>query len=440
MGRTAHPGSSESGGRPPPAAVIVTIGDELLAGDRVDTNARWLARFLSERGLRPIRILSVGDDPSAIRSTVSYGLRVLGRESAGPALLLTTGGLGPTRDDRTRDAVSNLLDRPLREDPDVLERIRERFRTMGRKDLSETNRRVALVPRGAVVLPNSVGTAPGLALEDSGVRIVLLPGVPAEMRHLATDRIGPLLSEWFPERPEPPVRRVVHTTGIPESELASKLEAMEGEWPGVNLAYRPSVQGVELVFSARGPDAGGRVSRALEVADSLLAPWRIDEPEGDAAAAVLRYFRERGWTLAVAESCTGGLLGARLTAIPGSSDVFLGGVVTYADRTKSELLGVPEGTIRTHGAVSGATAAAMAEGARDQFGAHVAVAITGVAGPGGGTPDKPVGTVWFGRAGPAGVRTERRRFPGARDEVRERAAQHVLHRLLHGANPDLGEG
>lgn len=440
MGRTADIGPSESGKRRPPGAVIVTIGDELLDGDRTDTNARWIARFLADRGLSTVRILSVGDDPSAIAAAVSEGLATLRWESPGAALLLTTGGLGPTRDDRTRDAVSELFGRPLREDPDVRERIRERFRQMGREGLPETNRRVTRVPEGATVLPNSVGTAPGLVLEESGVRVVLLPGVPAEMRHLADDRLAPLLAEWFPGRLDPPVRRVVHTTGIPESELAARLEEREEVWAGVNLAYRPSVRGVELAFSARGPDAGAQLDRVIGALEPVLAPWRIDESDGDAAGAVLRAFREREWTLAIAESCTGGLMGARLTAVPGSSDVFLGGVVAYADRAKTELLGVPTDVIREHGAVSDAAARAMADGARDRFGSDWAVSVTGVAGPGGGTPDKPVGTVCFGIAGAAGTRTERRRFPGGRDEVRERAAQHALHRLLRAANPGMGEG
>ncbi|TVP55637.1 MAG: CinA family nicotinamide mononucleotide deamidase-related protein [Gemmatimonadales bacterium] len=419
-----------------PSAVILTIGDELLVGDRTDTNASWLAAFLTNRGFEVERILSVGDAPTGIRE----GLRSAFEWSGGHGLVVATGGLGPTEDDRTREVVADLFGAPLDTDSDVLDALQRRFRSRGMDRLPEPNHRIALVPRGAEVLWNDVGSAPGLALEGSEGRLVLLPGVPSEMKHLATERMGAVLDQWFGPRPPQSVRRIVQTTGIPESALAERLESRLPSGSEVNLAYRPSVRGVELVFSSTGPEAEGRLTDALQRVDSILEAYRYESSSGDLAESVLDALRERGWRIALAESCTGGMLAARLTDVPGSSDVVQGGIVAYSDRAKVTLLDVEAERIEREGSVSAGVAEAMAAGVARRFEADVGVGITGVAGPGGGSPEKPIGTVWFGFRTPDREWVEQLHLPGDRGEVRVRAVQHALHRVLTNANSIHGRG
>jgi nicotinamide-nucleotide amidase len=412
-----------------PPAVIVTVGDELLGGDRTDTNARWLAEALTSASFRVREILSVGDAEEEIRDALA---RAEARGSGG--VVIVTGGLGPTLDDRTREGAALHLGVPIDEDGTVLEALEARYRDRGYPELPRLNRRLARVPRGARVLPNPVGSAPGLELpgRDGGAVVFLLPGVPAEMRALVRDAVLPRLDELLPMRPPPPAAEVVRTAGIPESELARQVEeALPGSL-AVNVQYRPSVGGVELRVSARGPAAPDRLREALAVLDPLLAPWRYGGRNATLEGSVLEAYRDRGWSLGAAESCTGGMLGSRLTSVAGSSAVFRGGVVAYDNRVKTGLLGVPASVLAEHGAVSGPAAAAMAEGARAALGADVGVSITGVAGPGGGSEARPVGTVWFGISGPGSPppRTEVRRFPGDREEVRRRATDHALRLLL----------
>ncbi len=419
-----------------PSAVILTIGDELLLGDRTDTNAAWLAAFLTNHGFVVERILSVGDAPTGIREGLRSALRWSGRAG----VVVATGGLGPTEDDRTREVVAELFGTPLATDSDVLDELHRRFRSRGMDRLPATNHRIALVPEGAEVLWNDVGSAPGLALEGAEGRLVLLPGVPSEMKHLASERLGPVFDRWFGPRPSRSARRIVQTTGIPESALAEHLESRMPSGSGVNLAYHPSVRGVKLVFSSTGPGAEDRLTDVLRKVDSVLEAWRYESPSGDLAESVLEALRARGWRIALAESCTGGMLAARLTDIPGSSDVVLGGVVAYSDRAKVTLLDVDAEAVERGGAVSAAVAGAMAAGVARRFEAEVGVGITGIAGPGGGSPDKPVGTVWFGFRTPEREWTEPVRLPGGRSEVKVRAVQHALHRLLTDANSIHGRG
>jgi nicotinamide-nucleotide amidase len=420
----------------PPSVVLITIGDELLSGERVDTNGPWMARFLEARGFAVREILTVGDAEDAILEALARAL-VRGR------LVVTTGGLGPTSDDRTREAVSRLLVLPLREDETVRMGLEHRYRGRGLADLPARARRMAQLPEGAEVLVNGKGAAPGLALEVGSRRLVLLPGVPGEMQGLMESEVAPRLDRWFPQRPRPLRTVLVQTTGIAESVLAERLEAAlveGGRTPGVTVAYRPSLRGVELRFSAGGPDAEETLAQTLQAVAPVLEPHRYDVASGDLAELVLDRLAARQWRVAVAESCTGGLVAGRLTAVPGSSRVFLGGIVAYHDEVKSSLLGVPEEWIRTHGAVSDEVVRAMARGAAQRLGAEVAVAVSGVAGPGGGTPTKPVGLVWFGLHSPQGEWSWSERFSGGRDEVRERSAQYALQRLADAANPDPREG
>jgi nicotinamide-nucleotide amidase len=423
-----------------PAAAVVTIGDELLLGDRVDTNRVRLARGLSELGFRVVWAASAGDEEPAIGDA-------LAEAAARAEVVVATGGLGPTSDDRTREAVAARWDRPLREDPRIVAELRARFRSRGYHDLPAANRRQALVPSGAEVLPNPAGTAPGLHLRvpappsgEAPRDLILLPGVPSEMEALLQGEVADRLRGRFGDRLRPDEAMVVHTTGVAESVLAGRIEAVLGPEAGVRVAYRPSVLGVELRLSARGEGAGERLERAEARLAPILASFRFDDPSGDLAGAVGRGLRERGLRIAAAESCTGGLVLRRLTDIPGSSAWVTGGVVAYADRVKVEKLGVPSALLSAQGAVSEGVVRAMAEGVARGFGVEVGVGVTGIAGPGGAVAGKPVGTVWFAVAGPAGTTAERRLLPGDRREVRERAAQHALLLVLRALSENPGGG
>ncbi|HEX6615475.1 MAG TPA: competence/damage-inducible protein A [Gemmatimonadales bacterium] len=402
---------------------LLTIGNELLLGFTTDTNAAEIGRILSAAGVRVVRHVSVGDNAEDIRSAVR---EALGRTGA----VLATGGLGPTRDDVTKHAVAEVFDAPLEFDPAVWTALVARFVRMGRTP-PESNRAQAEVPRGGVVLPNRWGTAPGLWLEGPPGLAILLPGVPGEMRRLLEHEVVPRLAARAGGRV---VRsRLVRTTGIAESALAERMGEIEVEIAPLTLAYLPGPDGVDLRLSAwqlLPQDADHRLDDAAVLLQERAGEHVYGKDDSDLAAVVLQASRARGLTLATAESCTGGLVGGRLTAIPGSSEVYLGGVVCYADELKTLLLGVEPGLLADHGAVSEPVARAMAQGALQRLGAGAAVSVTGIAGPGGGSEAKPVGTVWVGVA--AGGRVEARHavLSGDRQEIRARAAQMALYLLL----------
>lgn len=416
--------------RPPPTVTIVTIGDELLVGDRTNTNARWMAEHLTRAGFEVVRIVTVGDGEEAIGAALQEAVE---RTDLGVA----TGGLGPTSDDRTREAVARRWGLDLAEDPQVLRMLATWYGGDAPERLTPVRRRLAQVPAGARAIANPAGAAPGLHLVFSGGRgereqdLVLLPGVPGEMRALLEGPVGSVLTSRFGERLRPDAHTLIRTTGIPESDLYPMVDEALGELrSSVQVAYRPSWLGVELRLSVRGVGAGELLERAEGRLVLLLGPHRFDAPDGDLAAAVGRELWRRGLRVAVAESCTAGLVLKRLTDVPGSSGWVLGGIVAYADDVKEALLGVPTEVLRSEGAVSEAVAERMASGVKDQFGSEIGLAITGIAGPAGGVPGKPVGTVCFGLSDPYGERSERLHFRGGRAEVRERSAQHALHLLL----------
>jgi nicotinamide-nucleotide amidase len=401
---------------------LVTIGTELLLGLTIDTNGAEIARTLAAQGVRVTRRVSVADRADEIREAVSEALRRTGA-------VLTTGGLGPTRDDITKKVVADLFGAPLEFDESVWANLLERFARLERKPV-ESNRSQAEVPRGATVLRNRWGTAPGIWLEGPPGLAIMLPGVPLEMRRLLEHEVTPRLAA----RATGSVIRslVVRTTGVPESSLAERMGEIEGEIAPLTLAYLPGLEGVDLRLSAwslGADEADRRLRAAAELLRGRAGESVYSEGDADLAALVLDAARARRFHLAVAESCTGGLLGGRLTDIPGSSDVFVGGVIAYDDRIKSAMLEVPPALIAEHGAVSEPVARAMAQGAVRRFGVEAAVSITGIAGPGGGSPAKPVGTVWIGCV-LAGV-TEARRilFAGSRPEIRARAVQAALFQL-----------
>ena len=401
---------------------LVTIGNELLLGYTADTNGAEIARVLASVGVRVVRRTSVGDNADDIRDAVHLAL---GRTGA----VLTTGGLGPTRDDVSKHAVAALFDAPFHFDPAVWADLVERFTRLGRTPPA-SNRSQAEVPRGATVLRNRWGTAPGLWLEGIPGLVIMLPGVPGEMRKLLEHEVVPRLAGRAGSRV---IRsRLVRTTAIAESALAERMGEIEREIAPLTLAYLPGPEGVDLRLSAWQVPLE-EADRRLEAAAALLRERAGEHAYGgddaDLAAVVLEAVRARRLSLATAESCTGGLVGGRLTAISGSSDVYVGGVVCYANELKTRLLGVEPALLDTHGAVSEPVALAMAQGAIERLGAGAAVSVTGIAGPGGGSNEKPVGTIWVAVA--VGRRLEARHaiLSGDRQEIRARAAQLSLFSL-----------
>ena len=410
---------------------VLTIGTELLLGYTVDTNAAELGRALAAAGAEITRRTTVADRPDAIRAAVAEALDRSG-------FVITTGGLGPTRDDLTKTVVATLFGKRLVLDERLLASIKARFDRMGGgRPMPAINRTQAEVPEGAAILPNPRGTAPGLWVEDARGRVVvLLPGVPREMRGLLVEEVLPRIVARQGGERRVVLSRTVRTTGVSESALAERVGPIEPEIAPVTLAYLPSVDGVDLRVTAWGlepKDADARLAVVVDRLKAAVGDHGYGEGDADLAAVLLEALRKGRHRLGVAESCTGGMLGERITRIPGASDTFIGGVVAYADVIKTAALKVPLETLEAYGAVSEETVRAMAEGAQRLFSADCTIAVTGIAGPGGGTPEKPVGTVWLAARVHTTTRALRRVLPGDRDDVRRRAAQaglDLLRRLL----------
>ena len=412
---------------PTTAIEIVTIGDELLLGFTIDTNAAHLARELASIGMHIVRRASVGDEASVIRQAVQEALDRTGA-------VITTGGLGPTSDDLTKQSIAEVFGRGMYLDEEHLAWMTHRWEKRFKRPLPATNRNQAMIPEGAVKLQNHHGSAPGIWLEDDRGRwVAMLPGVPREMRGMLADTLLPRLRERVSA--DTVVRSLtLRTTGVAESMLADQIVAMGGEPLGVSLAYLPSIAGVDLRLTVRdlpAADADATLGQAATRLRECVGRSIYGEDDADLAAVVLDLCRAKKLTIGVAESCTGGLLGARLTAISGSSDVVLGGVISYSNDLKMRLLGVDEGMLREHGAVSEPVVRQMARGARTAAKSEVGLAITGVAGPSGGTAEKPVGMVWIAIDVQGEITTRELRLWGDRDEVRQRSAQWTLELLRH---------
>jgi len=409
---------------------IVTVGDELLLGETIDLNAVWLARELGTIGVSVVRRVTVGDTAADIAAAVREAMDRTGA-------VITTGGLGPTADDRTRPAIAGLLGRRLLYDDVIWEGLRALWRDRGRSgEPPESNRQQAMVPEGATVLINRRGTAPGLLLEDDDRRwVALLPGVPGEMRGIMTEELLPRLRAQRAD-----VLRVIRSitlrsTGIPESRLPDLL-GIHAEGVGrATLAYLPGQEGVDLRLTVRNADPEDADRVLLEASGtirSLLGRyWYADGPT-DLAEVVVDGCRSAGRHVAVAESCTGGMLGARLTSVSGSSDVFMGGVIAYDNAVKVNQLGVDPSQLERVGAVSEAVVRAMASGVRTLLEADIGIGITGIAGPHGGTPDKPVGLVWIAVDFGDHTVVHEGRYAGDRAEIRFRATQSSLDLIRRG--------
>jgi len=398
-------------------STIISIGDELLVGQVVNTNASWLGDQLTRIGCRVLRVDAIGDERGLIRREIEEAAR---RSD----IVIVSGGLGPTHDDVTREAICDMLGCDLRIDEEQLRRIEKRFAERG-IELNERSRRQALAPSGCRTLPNDYGSAPGLAFGVGEANVFALPGVPSEMKGIFTDQILPDLAAAAGDIEQ----KTYLTFGITESALADLLaDTIPLLGPDVTLAYLPSPGGIRLRAMRLGSasDAHERYRRLLQTITTAAAAWIITDRDEPVAALLGRMLTERGLTLATAESCTGGLIGAALTDIPGSSAYYLGGTVTYADGAKVQFLDVEEDLLRLHGAVSEEVARAMALGIRRKTGADIAVSVTGIAGPGGGSTEKPVGTVWIGVASSRGVEARRYLFGREREYVRQRAVSQAL--------------
>jgi nicotinamide-nucleotide amidase len=408
--------------RPLTRVEVLTIGDELLLGFTIDTNGAHLARELAAIGIEVARRTTVGDDADEIASAVGEALERTGA-------VITTGGLGPTSDDHSKAAVARVFGREMRLDEEHLAWMEARWQARFKRPLPGSNRAQAMIPEGARRLTNNHGSAPGIWLEDDrGQWVAMLPGVPREMRGMLADTLIPLLRGRGAGQTVVQ-SRTLRTTGVAESLLADWIDSIEGGFPELDLAYLPHPDGVDLRLTVRGL-AAGKADEMLERAARRLRDRvgvaMYGEGDADLAAIVLEMCRRAGLRLAVGESCTGGLVGARLTAIPGSSDVVVGGVIAYDNDVKIALLGVDPGDLAAHGAVSEPVVRQMAAGARATLRAHVGLAVTGIAGPTGGTPEKPVGTVWIAADVEGEVRSTGLRLWGDRDEIRRRSAQAVL--------------
>jgi nicotinamide-nucleotide amidase len=412
---------------------FVSIGDELLLGFTIDTNAPHLARAAAEQGIRVVRRATVGDGADGIAAAVREALDRTGA-------VITSGGLGPTADDLTKPAIAALFGRAMRRDDAIIESLRARWKARGWPgELPRTNEQQAMIPEGAVILENKHGSAPGIWLEDERSRwVAMLPGVPREFRGMTADTLLPRLSAMRARSGASSVvrSRTLRTTGIAESALADALGELAKDPHGVSLAYLPGWEGVDLRLTAWDlptEEADKRLGAAATAITAKVGKHVYAEGEIDLVNLVLDRLRARGLKVAVAESCTGGMLGMRLTAIPGSSESVVGGIIAYDNAVKVRDLGVQDATLAAHGAVSEETAREMASGARARFGVAAALGITGIAGPGGGTPDKPVGTFCVAVDLAGEVRSLRTSTVGDRHEVRQRATQaalSLLRRLL----------
>lgn len=382
---------------------LINTGSELLIGRVLNTHQQWLGRQLADAGYPLAQQQTVPDTGNAIAAAVAAALKRA-------KLVIVTGGLGPTSDDLTRQRIAELLNAPLAEDAAITERITSHFAKRNRPMPSSVLVQ-AQVPAGAIVLPNDHGTAPGLILQkpDEGGWLILLPGPPRELQPMYTAQVVPWLAENLP--PKKPVHLcTLRTMGVGESLIEEKLQPALAEplAAGLELGFCARMGEVDVRLVAHGEGGAALVEAATAIAARELADCVYGRGEETLEKIIVQLLTQRGQTVAVAESCTGGLIAHRLTNVPGASAVFLAGLCTYSNEAKQEVLKVPAETIATHGAVSEPTARAMAEGARAVTGADYALATTGIAGPSGGTPDKPVGTVHIACASAAGTTAEHR--------------------------------
>ena len=402
---------------------ILVIGDELTSGMTVDTNSSFIASELNAQGWRVSAVMAVGDDENAIKGGLEYLLGISGA-------LVVTGGLGPTVDDITTEAVAGAFGLDLYTDEAVLERLKERFDRIG-LPWTENNAKQAMFPEGAAIIDNPVGTACGFLLERDDRPVAVMPGVPGEAKKMLSDGVIPLFREKIEWR-EHVTKKTIKVFGLTESQIDQALSYEDMEIPGVSVGFYPRFPEIRLVVTSRGED-GGLAEENLRVAcerierqlSRYIFGYGDDTMEGVAAGLLTG----RKLTLSVAESCTGGLITDRLTDVPGSSVFLERGVVTYSNTSKVELLGVPASIIESHGAVSEDVAILMAEGVKKLAGTDIGLATTGIAGPTGGTEEKPVGTVFVALSTGRGTTCRRFQFRWDRRRIKEMTSQIALNIL-----------
>jgi nicotinamide-nucleotide amidase len=416
-------------------AEIIAVGSELLTPDRVDTNSLFLTARLNKLGIEVTRKTVVGDDLAPLRNAFEEAAKRV-------ELVIASGGLGPTEDDRTRDAVADLLGRKLSRDPAVMKMIEARFRKIGRA-MSEVNARQAMVPEGAIVLENDRGTAPGLWLESSGRIVILLPGPPHELKAMFAAQVEPRLARLATGVRL--VARELRVAGMGESDVDQRIAPIYTRHDDVQttILTAPGEIQIHLRMWSKDVPAAERQLQGIQESIVLTLGEAVFTTAGESMEEVVgRELTMRQATIATAESCTGGLLAERLTRISGSSAYFLGGVVSYSNTLKSAWVDVPAEIIESRGAVSSEVAVALADGIRRRTGATLGVGITGVAGPTGGTPEKPVGTVHVAIADSSGSKERGVHYPGERDRIRWQASQTALDLVrryfLYAAQPKSG--
>jgi len=406
------------------SAEIITIGDELLIGQTVDTNSAWIGAQLNLHGVGVKRITSISDKKEEIISALN---EALGR---GSGLVLMTGGLGPTSDDITKQTLADYFGSRLVNDPDVLDEVSARL-TKRNLEMNANNRRQALVPEKCLVLANHTGTAPGMMFEKDGKIIISMPGVPQEMKHIMQEHVLPMVTAKAGNRAI--IHRNIMTYGTFEAKLAERLEGFESDLPDtIRLAYLPAHGVIKLRLTGTG-DNGAEIMQSIE--QQVIKLYAIipdviyGEDEVTLEEVVGKLLFDNGLTLSTAESCTGGKIASLITSVAGSSGWFTGSVVAYDNSIKTQLLGVDPETIRIYGAVSKETAVMMAQGVRLLSGTDYAIGVTGIAGPSGGTPEKPIGTVWIAVASDRGIVTERHSFADDRIINISRSAYTALNLL-----------
>jgi competence/damage-inducible protein CinA-like protein len=401
------------------SAEIIAIGSELLTPFRTDTNSLWLTGRLNSVGISVQLKTIVGDDEMRMEEAVRDALKR-------SEVIISTGGLGPTEDDITRKVFARVTGRQLLLDYEILEQIRHRFASRGYQ-MTPNNERQALIPRGGIVLPNPNGTAPGIKIDHEGKLVFLLPGPPRENQPMFDTFVMPDLEKM--SRGVRIAKRLLRVTGLGESALDDKIAPIYTQYtnPSTTILFTDSE--IEIHLSAQADSLSRAEDLADELADKLeeALGYYVYTTTGEALESVIgNGLRSKGYSIATAESCTGGLIAERITQIPGSSDYFVGSIVSYSNEAKTRLLGVGADLIQTHGAVSGEVAEAMARGVKERTGATIGVSITGTAGPGGGTEAVPVGTVYIGLADDIVASNRRLVLPGDRHLIRWRASTAAL--------------
>lgn len=401
-------------------AEIISVGTELLLGQIIDTNAPYLSRSLSALGIDVFYRVTVGDNTARLAETLE---RAFSRAD----LVITIGGLGPTQDDLTKETIAEVLGEPMVIDPESEKAILDFF---DRRSLpiAQSNLKQALKPESGTAIPNSVGTAPGIIVEKNGKIAIALPGPPSEFVPMVEKSLVPYLSHKTSGARTVIVSRSLRVVGIGESAAEEKVKDLLANANPTLAPYAKSGE-VELRITAKAPDEATARSMNAELEQKVrerLGDFVYGVDEDTLESVVVRMLVERKLKLALAESCTGGLISHRVTNIPGSSDTYLAGIVSYSNTAKTRFLDVPEEMLREHGAVSQEVAEAMANGAATRSGADIAVGVTGIAGPGGGSPQKPVGLVYIGLKTPEGVSVTKNLFGGSRQEIKLRASQAAL--------------